>query len=73
MYERTAVSRYPLQSALGHLGLALIQADRGETPSHATIAADKADAIGCELILARSRELLTRPQSGDASRQIFFC
>ncbi len=73
VYERTAASRYPLQSALGHLGLALIQASRGETPSHAATAAGKAGAIGCELILARSREFLAQPRSADAVRQVFFC
>jgi hypothetical protein len=50
-----------------------LQADRGEPPSHATTAADKAGAIGCELILARSRQLLALPQPPDAARQIFFC
>jgi hypothetical protein len=72
MYERTAVSRYPLQSALGHLGLALIQAERGQSPSHAAEALGVAQNIGCRLVAARSRELLTQPRPADALRQVYF-
>lgn len=72
MYERTAASRHPLQSALGHLGLALIQAGQDKPPSHATEALREAENIGCRLVAARSRELLTQPLSPDALRQVYF-
>jgi hypothetical protein len=72
MYERTATSRYPLQSALGHLGLALIQAERAQFPSHAVDAHRIAEDIGCRLVAARSRELLTPPSPDHALRQVFF-
>jgi hypothetical protein len=72
MYERTAASRYPLQSALGHLGLALIQAGRGQSPSHAAAALSVAENIGCQLVTTRSRELLTQPLPPDALRQVYF-
>ncbi|MGD0063980.1 MAG: SIR2 family protein [Streptosporangiaceae bacterium] len=73
LYERTAASRYPLQACLGHLGLALIQAERGHVPSHATTAARIAGEIGCQLTTARSRELLDQPRHPGTWRQIFFC
>jgi hypothetical protein len=73
LYQRTSVSRYPLQACLGHLGLALIQAGRGQNPSHASTAARIADDIDSRLIAARARELLTVPRGPDAMRQIFFC
>lgn len=72
MYERTAASRYPLQSALGHLGLALIQAERGQSPSHAAEAVRVAENIGCRLVAARSRQLLTQPLPPDALQQVYF-
>jgi hypothetical protein len=72
MYERTAASRYPLQSALGHLGLALIQAEPGQSPSHTAEALQAAENIGCRLVAARSRELLTQPLPPDALRQVYF-
>jgi hypothetical protein len=73
LYERTASSRYPVQASLGHLGLALIQAERGQTPSHATTAAGIAEHIGSQLITARAQELLTNPQPANPLRQIYFC
>jgi len=73
VYEGTAASRYPLQSALGHLGLALIQAERGQSPTHAAEALRKAEAIGCRLVAARSRELLAQPLPPYALRQVYFC
>lgn len=73
LYERTASSRYPVQSSLGHLGLALIQAERGQTPSHATTAAGIAERIGSRLVTARARELLAKSQATDPLRQIYFC
>jgi hypothetical protein len=73
LYEGTASSRYPVQASLGHLGLALIQAERGQPPSHATTAAGIADQIGSQLITARAQELLTQPQPADPLRQIYFC
>jgi tetratricopeptide (TPR) repeat protein len=72
MYEQTAASRYPLQSVLGHLGLALIQGERGQSPSHATQALRIAENIGCRLVAARSRELLAQPLAPDALRQVYF-
>ena len=47
MYEQTAASSHPLQKALGHLGLVLIQAERGQTPTRATTALRAAEGIGC--------------------------
>jgi hypothetical protein len=73
LYERTASSRYPLQASLGHLGLALIQAERGQIPGHATTAARIVSQIGSQLIAARAQELLTKPQPPNALRQVFFC
>jgi hypothetical protein len=72
MYEETAASRHPLQSALGHLGLALIQAERGEEPTHAAIALRVAEDIGCRLVAARSHELLTPPIPPDVLREVYF-
>jgi SIR2-like domain len=72
IYERTAASRYPLQSALGHLGLALTHAERGQTPTHAAQALLAAENIGCRLVAARSRELLTQPFLPNALRQVYF-
>jgi hypothetical protein len=72
MYERTAASRYPLQSALGHLGLALIQAQRGQPPRDAAQALLVAESIGFRLVAARSRELLTQPPRADAVREVYF-
>lgn len=71
-YAETATSRHPLQRALGHLGLALIQAERCEYPSHATAALDEAKKIGCRLVAARARELIAQPISPDALRQVYF-
>lgn len=73
LYTRTAASRYPLQACLGHLGLALIQAERGLAPSHATTSARIAEEIGSHLIARRARELRAQPRPSDALRQVFFC
>ena len=73
LYQRTSASRYPLQACLGHLGLALIQAGRGQAPSHAGPAARIADEIDSRLIATRARELLTVPRGPDTTRQVFFC
>jgi hypothetical protein len=72
MYQRTAASKYPLQRALGHLGLALIQAERGESPTHAEAALREAEKTGCRLVADRSRELLAQPVPVGALRQVFF-
>jgi hypothetical protein len=72
LYLETAASRHPLQSALGHLGLALIQAERGEAPTHAETALGQANKIGCRLVAARSGELLNQPISPGALRQVYF-
>jgi hypothetical protein len=72
MYERTSASVYPLQSALGHLGLALVQAGRGQSPCHAEEALKTAERIGCRLVADRSRELLTQPIHRDALRPVYF-
>lgn len=72
MYAETAASRYPLQRALGHLGLALIQAERGEFPSHATPALRETEEIGCRLVAARARELLAQPIPPAALREVYF-
>jgi len=71
-YQRAAASRYPLHAALGHLGLALIEADRGDYPEHATTAARIAGTIGCQLISRRASEIL-HPGQEDPLRQVFFC
>jgi len=73
LYERTAASRYPLQASLGHLGLALLQAGRGDSPTHAHPAAGLARRIGSQLIAGRARQLLASPRPADALRQLFFC
>lgn len=72
MYQRTAASKYPLQRALGHLGLALIQAERGKSSSHAVAALREAEETGCRLVANRSRELLAQPVPADTLRQVFF-
>jgi hypothetical protein len=74
LYQRTAASRYPLQQALGHLGLALIQAERGQFPGHAAAALRVAEDIGFRLAAARSRELLTGPLPvpPEALREVYF-
>ena len=72
MYEETAASRHPLQSALGHLGLALIQAERGEAPAEAAVALRLAQETGCRLVADRARELETQPAPPDALRQVHF-
>lgn len=72
LYEQTAASRHPLQKALGHLGLALIQAGLGQAPTHATTALRTAEGIGCRLFAARSRELLAQPLPARALREVFF-
>ena len=72
MYEETAASGHPLQSALGHLGLALIQAERREATTHAETALRLAEDIGCRLVAARARELLAAPIAPDALRPLYF-
>ena len=73
VYEHAAASRYPLHAALAHLGLALIEAERGEFPRHAQTATQIAAGIGSRLVTTRSGELLARRQPSGATRQVFFC
>jgi hypothetical protein len=72
MYERTANCKYPLQKALGYLGLGLIQANRGQPPSHAATALRIAEDISFGLVAARSRELIARPSSPSSAREMYF-
>jgi len=73
LYGRTADSQHPLQAALGHLGLALIQSADGRFPSHAAVAAGIAEKLGNLAIVARSRDLLADPLPAGALRPVFFC
>ena len=74
LYEQTAASPHRLQAALGHLGLALIQVERGQFPSHAETAEALAEQVGNQVLVARSRDLLASPPpSPDALRPVFFC
>lgn len=45
---------------------------RGQSPDHAAEALSAAESIGCRLVAACSRELLTRPLPPDALRQVNF-
>jgi SIR2-like domain len=71
-YASAAASRYPLQASLGHLGLALLEAEHGRAPTHAASAKKAADAIGFRLVSARADEL-NHHRGGDALREVFFC
>lgn len=71
-YEYAAASRYPLHAALGHLGLALIQAQRGTSPSHATAAIRHATHARNRLVTDRATELSQTPTK-HALREVFFC
>jgi hypothetical protein len=73
LYEQAAASRYPLHRALAHLGLAMIQAQRGHDPDHARAAAQVARQIGSRLITTRAGQLLAHSQSADALRPVYFC
>ncbi|HEY1621195.1 MAG TPA: SIR2 family protein [Streptosporangiaceae bacterium] len=72
LYGQAAASRYPLQAALGHLGLGLVEAGRGREPLPARTAADIAGRIGARLVRERAGELLARP-GGESLREVFFC
>jgi len=73
LYSQATASRYPLHAALAHLGLALIQTERGQDPDHARIAAQIAGQIGCRLITTRARQLLALDRADDTLRPVFFC
>ena len=54
LYQRTAASPYRLQSALGHLGLALLEAAKASADSdHAATAREIAKEIGFRLVVDR--------------------
>lgn len=72
LFGRVSSSRYPLHAALGHLGLALVEVERGRAPTHAERAKDIAGAIGFRLVTGRADELLAG-SSTDLLREVFFC
>jgi SIR2-like domain len=72
LYERIASSRFPLHAALGHLGLALIETQCRQTPTHADPAREIAKAIGFRLVSQRTNEL-RRGAGVHAVREVFFC
>ncbi len=71
-YERIARSAYPIHAGLGHLGLGLIEAMRGEYPEHARTAARIGGEIGLRLVTARAHRLMASPSDGGAG-EVFFC
>lgn len=73
LYGRAAASRYPLHAALGHLGLALVETQKGLPPRHADAATQLAEHTGCRLARRRARELRTHPAEEDVLREVFFC
>src|SRR5262249_2074396 len=74
LYARAASSGYPLKAALGHLGLALVPAQRRLPQRPAETAARLADHTGCRLVAQRAQELLApSSQVQAATREVFFC
>jgi len=73
LYTRAASSRYPLHAGLGHLGLALIETERGQPSRHAEIATRIASRTRCRLVAQRARELTAAPTGTDPLREILFC
>lgn len=71
-YERVAASRYPLHAALGHLGLGLVEAERGEYPHHAETAREIGERVGCQLVVNRAQNLTGLVADRDF-REVFFC
>jgi hypothetical protein len=53
-----ADSAYPVHAALGHLGLATVQAQRGDQPTHARIAASLGRQVDARLVIAKAEQLL---------------
>lgn len=58
LYEEVARSPYPIHAALGHLGLATIQAERGETNDHAQTAYDIGISINARYVHAHAHRLI---------------
>jgi hypothetical protein len=58
-YRYVADSRYPIHAALGHLGLAAVQAQRSGFPSHAQQAASMGRDVDARLVITRAEQLLT--------------
>ena len=58
-YQFVAGSAHPLHAAMGHLGLACVQAQRGEDPSHAHTAAALGRQVNARLVIAKAETLFT--------------
>jgi hypothetical protein len=73
LYTRAAGSRYPLHAGLGHLGLALIDTERGQPSRHIGTATRIAGHTGCRLVAQRARELMAASAGTDPLREVLFC
>jgi hypothetical protein len=60
-YRHVAGSAYPVHAALGNLGLATVQVQRGAFPSQAEVAASLGRRIEARLVVATAERLLAPP------------
>lgn len=67
-YSEVADSAYPVHAALAHLGLASVEVDRGEAPSHAAEAARLGRMIGTVLLVSLADGLA----AGAGAEELFF-
>jgi hypothetical protein len=62
-YRYVAASSYPIHAALGHLGLAAVQAQHGGFPSHARKAASLGRDVDARLVITKAEQLLSTSTS----------
>lgn len=72
LYGQVARSPYPLHAAQAHLGLAMLEVERGRPPEHAATALAAATRIGARRHARHARALLSAP-GPDRPPEFFFC
>jgi SIR2-like domain len=71
-YRYVADSAYPMHAALGHLGLATLQLQRGESPAHAHQAAALGHQVNARLIITTAAQLAATQPGHLAPVELFF-
>jgi hypothetical protein len=71
-YRFTAGSRYPVHAALGHLGLATVQAQRRRFPDHAHQALSLGRLVNARLVIHKAEQLLASADDQSAVSELFF-